>query len=122
MAIYKTANELTGDSSNRNRKQSRSLVLLWLDGDIVVTGLKEIYHQLEAQGFFTLQSQGTISKWVHRGTLSALGADRKSMADLPNASGGVCAFDIGQRDIMRLLERWKGTTEIVCMYVCIYII
>jgi hypothetical protein len=82
-------------------------MLLWLDGDIEIFDLNEINRQLDIQGFFTMQSHGTISNWTHPGTVLALGSTPSDTADLPNASGGVCGFDISRKQIMQLLVRWK---------------
>lgn len=79
-------------------------IIIWLDAGCVIdrrlTWMRRFAH---ARGFYSPESDGTVSRWTHPGTLAALNAD-ESLLDEPNLNGAVVAVDASNQcghDVVR---------------------
>jgi hypothetical protein len=89
------------------RRHPKFKRLLWLDGDIALRcPLTDVNEALNRQHFYTLQSQSTISRWVHPSTRLYLGMTESKWNTAPMGSGGVVAFDLESKHAREVLNDW----------------
>lgn len=90
--------------------------VLWLDaGNLIQRRLQKIRRVLQAEGFYSPTSPGTIAQWTHPKTLEHLGAD-PCLLGRPNRNGAIVAFEPARAGIAGFVERWKeGALDESCI-------
>lgn len=81
--------------------------VLWMDaGNKIVKPLGAIRRLLQADGFYSPHSSGTVRDWTHPGTLNYLGAGA-AYGHLPNLNGCCIGFHPAHPQARALITRWR---------------
>jgi len=87
-------------------RESREIVC-WMDaGNIVTEPLRKLRREARRAGFYSPQSQGTISDFTHPAMLAYFGLPADWKSDFRNLNAACVAFDTGNPGGARLLEEW----------------
>ena len=88
--------------------RERPGLVLWLDaGDFVFDDLEWTWDTIASEGIYSPTTAGTVRRWTHPTTLTALGAD-DDILDYRNRCGALVGVDSRQPGVQRLLDRWRS--------------